>query len=94
MVEHIVHIDGVTGSSPVATTTNPWKQSISEGFSLCSDGSAHPSKKVSIILLPSTKRQKTRTIIGRGYSAPFSMLTEWSLISSTVSKVDSTSFWD
>ena len=23
MVEHIVHIDGVTGSSPVATTTNP-----------------------------------------------------------------------
>ena len=22
MVEHIVHIDGVTGSSPVATTTN------------------------------------------------------------------------
>ena len=23
LVEHIVHIDGVTGSSPVATTTNP-----------------------------------------------------------------------
>ena len=23
MVEHIVHIDGVTGSSPVATTNNP-----------------------------------------------------------------------
>ena len=32
LVEHIVHIDGVTGSSPVATTTNPWKYSISEGF--------------------------------------------------------------
>ena len=23
LVEHIVHIDGVTGSSPVATTKNP-----------------------------------------------------------------------
>ena len=30
--EHIVHIDGVTGSSPVATTKNPWKSSISEDF--------------------------------------------------------------
>jgi hypothetical protein len=32
LVEHIVHIDGVTGSSPVATTKNPWKSSISEDF--------------------------------------------------------------
>ena len=32
LVEHIVHIDGVTGSSPVATTTSPWKYCISEGF--------------------------------------------------------------
>ena len=26
MVEHIVHIDGVTGSSPVATTTIPGRK--------------------------------------------------------------------
>ena len=36
MVEHIVHIDGVTGSSPVATTTIPgrkaWDSSLSPGF--------------------------------------------------------------
>ena len=31
-VEHIVHIDGVTGSSPVQTTKSPWKSGISEGF--------------------------------------------------------------
>ena len=34
MVEHIVHIDGVTGSSPVATTKNPRKHGVSGGFSL------------------------------------------------------------
>jgi len=30
--EHIVHIDGVTGSSPVATTINPWKHNVSKDF--------------------------------------------------------------
>ena len=36
LVEHIVHIDGVTGSSPVATTTSrkPLKSRAS-GFSFC-----------------------------------------------------------
>ena len=32
MVEHIVHIDGVTGSSPVATTTVRPKTQFSDGF--------------------------------------------------------------
>ena len=32
IVEHIVHIDGVTGSSPVATTTNPRSKGL--GFFL------------------------------------------------------------
>ena len=36
LVEHIVHIDGVTGSSPVATTIIPgrktWDSSLSTGF--------------------------------------------------------------
>ena len=30
--EHIVHIDGVTGSSPVATTTNPRRHKAFDGF--------------------------------------------------------------
>jgi hypothetical protein len=32
LVEHIVHIDGVTGSSPVQTTTICLKRSISDRF--------------------------------------------------------------
>ena len=32
MVEHIVHIDGVTGSSPVATTTVRPKTQFSDGY--------------------------------------------------------------
>ncbi len=32
MVEHIVHIDGVTGSSPVATTTVRPKTQFSGGY--------------------------------------------------------------
>ena len=39
LVEHIVHIDGVTGSSPVATTTIPgrkaWDSSLSPGYKSC-----------------------------------------------------------
>ena len=39
LVEHIVHIDGVTGSSPVATTKIPgrkaWDSSLSPGFKSC-----------------------------------------------------------
>ena len=34
LVEHIVHIDGVTGSSPVQTTTEPLEKS--RGFNLLS----------------------------------------------------------
>ena len=33
LVEHIVHIDGVTGSSPVATTTTPENTSFFGDFS-------------------------------------------------------------
>ena len=36
MVEHIVHIDGVTGSSPVATTTNPRSKGLGSFSSHCS----------------------------------------------------------
>ena len=32
LVEHIVHIDGVTGSSPVATTTKPRRHKAFEVF--------------------------------------------------------------
>ena len=32
LVEHIVHIDGVTGSSPVATTTIRPKTQFSDGY--------------------------------------------------------------
>ena len=32
LVEHIVHIDGVTGSSPVATTQKPRKHKAFEVF--------------------------------------------------------------
>ena len=35
--EHIVHIDGVTGSSPVATTKSPGNTEFS-GVSSCLDG--------------------------------------------------------
>ena len=34
LVEHIVHIDGVTGSSPVATTTIPGRKAW-DSFSSC-----------------------------------------------------------
>ena len=36
LVEHIVHIDGVTGSSPVATTKTPGNTEFS-GVSSCLD---------------------------------------------------------
>ena len=36
LVEHRVHIAGVTGSSPVATTINPLKQYVFEGFFISS----------------------------------------------------------
>ena len=62
LVEHIVHIDGVTGSSPVATTTNPWKLSISEGFLFAFDDSSPLQREPSTILLPSTNRLKIRTL--------------------------------
>ena len=62
LVEHIVHIDGVTGSSPVATTTNPWKLSISEGFLFAFDDYSPVQKELSTILLSSTKRHKIRTL--------------------------------
>lgn len=35
LVEHRVHIAGVTGSSPVATTTLPRKHKAFEGFLMC-----------------------------------------------------------
>lgn len=41
LVEHIVHIDGVTGSSPVATTMNPsnlWIRGISLSKKVASCG--------------------------------------------------------
>ena len=37
LVEHIVHIDGVTGSSPVATTKTPGNTEFS-GVSSCPEG--------------------------------------------------------
>ena len=33
LVEHIVHIDGVTGSSPVATTTRLAGRNVCQAFS-------------------------------------------------------------
>ena len=62
LVEHIVHIDGVTGSSPVATTINPWKYSISEGFLFAFDDPSPLQREPSTILLPSTNRLKIRTL--------------------------------
>ena len=62
LVEHIVHIDGVTGSSPVATTTSPWKLSISEGFLFAFDDSSPLQRESSTILLPSTNWLKIRTL--------------------------------
>ena len=45
LVEHIVHIDGVTGSSPVATTKNPWKSSVSEDFLFTQMNPASPTAR-------------------------------------------------
>ena len=59
LVEHIVHIDGVIGSSPIATTTNPCKLYVFEGFSFSSKSKLHDFKDriigISIIMVESIK---------------------------------------
>jgi hypothetical protein len=55
LVEHIVHIDGVTGSSPVATTKNPWKSSISEGFLFAQMNPASPTARGTEVLFRTKK---------------------------------------
>ena len=51
LVEHIVHIDGVTGSSPVATTKPPGNTAFL-GVSPCPPKAYSPSKPAACRLLP------------------------------------------
>lgn len=53
-VEHIVHIDGVTGSSPVATTTNPCSIKLARVFSCL--------EKMKIFILDRRKRTESITL--------------------------------
>ena len=74
LVEHIVHIDGVTGSSPVATTKTPGNTEFS-GVSSCLDeanttletGLLPPFHLVAVVLAFA----KTRTIRYEGVRVRF-----------------------
>ena len=71
LVEHIVHIDGVTGSSPVATTTALENTEFSRVF-LCRDNPFLPrmAEKPGT-LLSSSKTQKTVHSFFWGYNFVF-----------------------
>ena len=74
LVEHIVHIDGVTGSSPVATTKTPGNTEFSgvssclaEANSTLETGLLPPSHLLPIVLAFA----KTRTIEYKGVQVHF-----------------------
>ena len=46
LVEHIVHIDGVTGSSPVATTKKSLEIKCFRGFSFCLNEPCVPHREM------------------------------------------------
>ena len=74
LVEHIVHIDGVTGSSPVATTKIPGNTAFSGIFSFLAEaksayetGLLWPSHLVAVVLAFA----KIRTIEYKGVQVHF-----------------------
>ena len=84
LVEHIVHIDGVTGSSPVATTKNPWKSSVSEDFLFAQmNPVSHTARGTEAL----ARMKKTNNPILTD-SVSFSMVASLSVISFTPSRCE------
>ena len=83
LVEHIVHIDGVTGSSPVATTTKPRRHKAFEVFSVSWTSALLPVGGPDRHTISFYQLRSFTNIQNFECAVSFSMLTGWSPISFT-----------
>ena len=81
--EHIVHIDGVTGSSPVATTTKPRRHKAFEVFSVSWTSALLPVGGPDRHTISFYQLRSFTNIQNFECAVSFSMLTGWSPISFT-----------
>ena len=84
-VEHIVHIDGVVGSSPTVTTKNPLQDNACKGFSYFRMSQFKPCRQFA----PATRsHREIRTLENSGCTGAFFMGQKWFLTSSILVDVD------